>query len=799
MAVIHSLPRQKLSFSRKNLKWRKQHLDWASSMSVANSDMIRSSVAHKKINYDLLNGILHMEDLERILNPYSQKTSLIPDSIPHYPIMNSKLNVLRGEESKRVFDYRLVITNPNAVSQMAEEKRKVAYELLMQMMQDENLQQESQVNRRLDEISKYMKFEWKDMREVRANYLLNHYYKEQNFPITFNDGFVDAMAVAEELYSFDIVGGEPIMERVNPIRLHAYMSGYSNRVEDAQIIVMEDFWSPSKVLDRYGDQLKPKDVDYIERIATKQFSGDADGMDNIDESKGFIYNHMVDDTFGDEFYFDAGGLFGAPLSDASLPYDFNGNVRVIQMRWKSFRAVKFVKSYNAETGEADYGFYPETYKCREELGETEEIRWINEAWEGTLIGKDVYVNMRPRLVQYNKMSNPSFCSLGIVGTVYNLNESRPFSLVDMMKQYNYLYDFIHYRLDHIIARNWGKIVRLDLAKVPKGWQVEKWMYYAQVNGLAVEDSFKQGNSGIATGKLAGAMNNASSGVIDAEYGNSIQMYMNLLEYIKGDMGEVAGISRQREGQIANRETVGGVERSNLQSSYITEWLFLQHDDVKKRAIEMFIETTKIALKGRSKKFKYLLPDGAEVLMEIDGDEFAESDYGLIVDSGNGMQELRSNLDRLAQAALQNQVLDFSTLTKIYSSVSLAEKQRMIEEGEENMRRLAEEQQQQQAELAQQKMQMDAQQNEAKMQQEDMLNKRDNDTRIQVAEINAVAEAQRFAMMNHDFEDGIDSPKNAMEMEKLKEQIREFDAKMKLDREKLALDRKKASQTKTPSK
>ena len=221
--------------------------------------------------------------------------------------------------------------------------------------------------------------------------------------------------------------------------------------------------------------------------------------------------------------------------------------------------------------------------------------------------------------------------------------------------------------------------------------------------------------------------------------------------------------------------------------------------MKKRAIEMFVETAKIALKGRSKKFKYLLPDGSEVLMVIDGDEFAESDYGLVVDSGNGMQELRSNLNTLAQAALQNQVLDFSTLTKIYSSVSLAEKQRMIEEGEENMRRRAEEQQQQQAELAQQQMQMEAQQNEAKMQQEDLLNKRDNDTRIQVAEINAVAEAQRFAMMNRDFEDGIDSPKNAMEMEKLKEQIREFDAKMKLDREKLALDKKKASQAKTTSK
>lgn len=583
------------------------------------------------------------------------------------------------------------------------------------------------------------------------------------------------------------------MEKINPVRLHAYQSGYSNRLEDAQIIVLEDFWSPAKVIDRFSDQLSSKDIDYIERIATKQFSADYDSMDTIDERKGFIQNHMIDDTFGDEFYFDAEGLFGAPLGDSGLPYDFNGNVRVIQMRWKSYRAVKFVKSYNAETGQEDYGFYPETYKCRKDLGEEEEVRWINEAWEGTLIGKDIYVNMRPRPVQYNRLSNPSECSLGIVGTVYNLNESRPYSLVDMMKQYNYLYNYIHYRLDHIISRNYGKIVRLDLAKVPKGWTVEKWMHYAAVNGLAVEDSFKQGNAGAALGKLAGAMNNASSGVIDAEYGNTIQMYMNLLEYIKGDMGEIAGISRQREGQIANRETVGGVERSNLQSSYITEWLFLQHDDVKRRAAQMFIETAKIALRGRSKKFPYILPDGSEVLMEIDGDEFAECDFGLVCDSGNDTQKLMANIEQLAQAGLQTQALDFSTIMRLFSSTSLAEKQRLIEDGEQEMQRRNEQVRQQEMEAAQRQAQMEQEEKMAELQQQDVLNQRDNETKIKVAEINAVAEAQRFAMMNHDFDDGIDSPKNAMEMEKLREQIREFDAKMKLDREKLAIERKKANQ------
>lgn len=38
------------------------------------------------------------------------------------------------------------------------------------------------------------------MREIRANALLNHYVKELNIPLIFNKGFMDAMAVGEEIY-----------------------------------------------------------------------------------------------------------------------------------------------------------------------------------------------------------------------------------------------------------------------------------------------------------------------------------------------------------------------------------------------------------------------------------------------------------------------------------------------------------------------------------------------------------------------------------------------------------------------
>ena len=785
MSEFINLPPQQLPFHRKTKKWRKQIVDWADSKTFFNYSPVRNSVIHKKINYDLLNGKLHMQDLEMVINPENQSAGFIPDKIQHYPIMNSKLNVLRGEESKRVFDFRVIITNPNSISEIENAKKEELLQRLQQMMAN-SAQSEEEFNQELEKLNDYFTYEWQDYREIRANALLNHYVKEYNMPLLFNNGFMDAMTVGEEIYQCDIVGGEPVIMKVDPLKIRIFKSGYSNKIEDADMIILEDYWSPGQVIDTFYDVLTQKDIEYIEKAPYTLGQASADSMDNIDDRAGFVNNYMIGDeiTSQEGFFWDPLGTADG-VNSSLLPFDMVGNIRVLRVYWKSRRRIKKVKSYDPETGEEIFNFYPETYVIDKDNGEEEQILYISEAWEATKIGEKIYVNMRPKVVQYNKLSNPSRCHFGIVGSIYNLNGNRPFSLVDMMKNYNYLYDVVHDRLNKFMAKNWGKILRLDIAKIPKGWNIEKWMYYAKANGLAVEDSFREGNIGAATGKLAGAMNNASSGIIDAEFGNSIQSQINLLEFIKMEMSDVAGISRQREGQISNRETVGGVERATLQSSHITEYLFIQHDDVKKRALECFLETAKIALKGRSKKFQYILSDSSMRVMDIDGDEFAESDYGLLVDNGQGTQELSQKLDMLAQAALQNQTLSFSTIMKLYNSSSLAEKQRIVENDERKIQERNAQAQQQQLEVQQQEAQMKQEAEIAKMELEDTLNQRDNETKILVAQIAASVK------VNQGDTDGIQEPMSEEAREKLKEQIRQFNAKLELDRERLNFDKDKA--------
>jgi uncharacterized protein YfkK (UPF0435 family) len=314
------------------------------------------------------------------------------------------------------------------------------------------------------------------------------------------------------------------------------------------------------------------------------------------------------------------------------------------------------------------------------------------------------------------------------------------------------------------------------------------LYYLNINGIAVENSFKEGEIGRATGVLSGQMNNASSGVIDASLGTEIQQYISLLEWIANKIGELAGISKQREGQISNRETVGGVERATLQSSHSTEWLFVTHESVKCRVLECLMETAKICLRGRKKKFEHILPDGSKVLVEIDGDVFAECDWGIVVDNSNGAQELNQKLDMLAQAALQNDKLDFSTITDLYSTSSMADKRRSIKSNEQKRLAQAQQQQQQEMQIAQQQQQYNMQMAQLKMQQELQMNRENNETKILVAQINASAEEKRYAMIQE--ETGITREQEVeFKQKQLELDAKQFDAKLALEKEKLKTDAK----------
>lgn len=766
-----NFPPQNIPESKKNKEWKEQCVKWAENASIAFSDLIRKNVKDQKINYDLVNGILDIKDMEDLINPYSLESTYIPDNIQHYPIINSKLNVLRGEEIRRPFDYQVIVTNPTAISKIEEDKINAVQQSLLAVLQQES-QSEEEFQQQAQELAKKYS-SWQDLREIRGNFLLNHYAKELDFPLLFNQGFMDAMIIGEEIYRCDIVNGEPTLERLNPLRVRAFKAGNSSNLEDSDIIVIEDYWPLSKIYDHYYDDLKPGD---LKKLENSVYSDNSDS-ENINNILSEYFLELEDET-----------IESAINGDVIRPYDRGGNIRVLQVYWKSRRRLKKVTSIDPDTGEMVTNLMPEDYVIDKDLGETEKVISINEAWEGTLLGKDVFVNIRPRKIQYNRLSNPSKCHFGIIGSVYSINENSPYSMVDMMKQYNYQYNLVHDKLNKLVQDNLGKVIQLDFAKMPDDWQVDKWLYYLKTSHIAVVDSFNEGNRGASLGKLSGALNNNMAGSIDMDLSNAIASHIQLLESIKAEMGEVAGISRQREGQIYNRETVGGVERSNLQSSTITEWLFATHDNLKKRVLECFLETAKIALKGTTTKFQHILPDQSLQLMMIPGDEFAECDYGLVVDSSSATNNLNMKIDQLAQAALQNQALSFSSILKLYSSASVAEKINMITQNEIEMQQATQQRQEQEMQMQQQMQQKELEHRQLEMQLKDTINQRDNETRLKIAMLQA---EHNYNQMVFRTDDDAFSEEEQLTLQQNEEHFnKELAFKEKQLREKMELEYKK---------
>lgn len=194
------------------------------------------------------------------------------------------------------------------------------------------------------------------------------------------------MIVGEEMYQCTIVGGEPTIERLNPMKVRIFKSGYSNKIEDADMIILEDYWSPGRIYDTYYDVLSKSDIKYLETFPDHFSQGAVDDMDNIDDRYGWVNSHMITDVISDStMFFDPFGQYSDSVSNELLPFDMNGNVRVIRVYWKSRRKIKKIKFFN-EDGEEDFTFMPERYIPNEDNGEEEEIFWINEAWEGTKIG-----------------------------------------------------------------------------------------------------------------------------------------------------------------------------------------------------------------------------------------------------------------------------------------------------------------------------------------------------------------------------------------------------------------------------
>lgn len=767
----YNFPKQKISSKEKNDEWAKQCIDSASALIFSKNERIRQTMYNKRINYNLANDILDEDEINRMFNPFGIKYGDFPTSTHNYNKLMSKIDLLVGEESKRNFDWKIVGTNSDSFNAFMEKKAEMLFNICMEELQNANFD-ENKVKDRITKLNKYLNYDYQDLQELVASKLLEYIFLEQKLKYKFNEGFKDLLICGEELYRIDIVSNNVIITRVNPLNLFTIRNGASNKLDDAEVIVEMGYYPVGRVVDEFYEYLTPKNIEELEDTLNNSTSGNFTNYGSTspvwalpDVTTSTDNSPYQTNSMGTDYY--------------SAFYNQQGECRVVRVRWKSRRKV-YKLTYFDETGIQQEKIVSEFYKPNKNLGETTKELWINEWWEGTKIAGGIYVKMQPRPVQIRNINNAAICHSGYVGNYYNINDNKVMSLMDRMKPFQYLYNLMWKKLELVLGRYNGAIVTLNLAAKPNNWDTEKWLYYMQAMGLLVQDPFNEGLSGVAQGKLAGNYNTFNPQVLDNQVGNYIQSMIQILSFIEKQIGDISGITQEREGSVQNVDTLGGVERSVTQSSHITEPYFMCHEELKLRVLQVTLEALKIAFKGSKKvKIQYILDDLGRQVIEFDAEDFASSEFGLNFTSGNKVTELQQLYKQLAQSMIQNDKISISAIMDIYNDPSLASIRRKIESSEEN--KSNEIQQQQQA-------QFKAQQDQIAQQQQFEVTEREKDRELEREKIQMDYE---IALLNLEHQkeerdynnDGIEDDKNyELNKEKLNKDVELKRKKLENDRD-----------------
>lgn len=742
----YSLPPQKISSKRKGKEWGEQSVDAIINLSSQTLTNNRSSKYNKQINYDLYNSIFQEKDFDYVLNPMGLKGNYtaVATKMKNYNIIRPKIELLKGEEMKRPFNFRVRATNGEVVSERQDEKRKAILQHLQQnMVPTEEGQQP------LDEIEKYFKTEYIHPREVTANQILEYGVQAEELEKKFNAGWEHALISSEEVYYVGTHNNEPKVRTVNPLNFDYDKTIELRSIEDAQWAKEERWLSMGEVIDMYSEYLSEDEVKRLDKGEVGY------PMNKMNYYPGFAYamNEMEGNTINNN------------NSDQNNSYGGNrtgSHCYVANVCWKSLRKIGFFSYTDPRTGKTEETLVDEEFKLTEEmlaLGGTLRWQWINEVWEGTRIGQDIYCNIRPISNQFRDLNNPGATKLPYIGYVYNSVNSMSTSLVDLVKPHQYTYMVTWWRLEQELAKAKGKKLVMDYSKFPKsmGMSMDEWMYHLDNTGVVWINSMEEGRKGDPDS--ANPANTMTS--MDMALSQVVGQYMEVLREIENQVDRITGVSRQRESDIQSSETVGGVERAIQQSTHITEPWFYYHNAVKQKVLNAYIYNFR-QTSNENKKLQYIVNDIEASIIEIDGTEFDDTNFNVFVSDSIRDHAIKQKLEGLAQIALQQEKVKFSDIIKIYKTNSISEVEGRIvsSENEFEQRQQAAVEQAQQAEAAQAEA---LRAHEKEIRDEESLQKQlDRENKIEIEIIKALGFSENTDVNANGMPDVIEQGKFALE-------------------------------------
>lgn len=801
MKNTKSFPAQKLPMSKKTQAWKEACVDYvvgAGDSGFGGNGRSRSD--EMQTYYDLYNSIYNEKDLKYVTNPFKQDDGF-PAMAQDYNIIKPYVDQLLGEETKRPFNFHPQRTSDIAASEMQEKAKEMLMDYIQATIASKlSPEQAARYEQALatgeiqtpEAIAKYLQKDYKDIAETEAYHALQFLKRKLNLTHEFYKGWKDALIGGEEIYYVGVINGDPYVERVNPMYFDYEHSLDLEFIDDAAWCRRKMIMSATDIYDRFYDKMSERQLnELLELIDQRPGAGNNPEIRKTSMDYESIKLHKIN-SFTDN------------------PFDVD-HITVYHCCWKSFKKIGFVTLLNPETGEAEEFQVDEDYKVTG-TEQSVEWDWIIEVWEGYRIGDDMYIGIQPIEYQHISADNPNSQKLPYTGVVYNNTNSKPRSLVSMMKPLQYMYIVVWYRLELALSRDKGKVAVMDITQIPKSMNIDvnKWMHYLSALGVAFINPYDEGWDipGREGGKPS-QFNQLSSW--DLTMSNVIAEYIQLMQKIEDMVAKLTGITPQRQGQIAASELVGNTNTAVSMSYHITEPWFWNHNQVKRRVLTMLLNTSKAAWKDNKRYLNYILDDATRAFVQL-SDNFFYEDMDIFVDDSTKNQQYIDQLKQLLQPAMQNgaSLLDIAEIITLDNMSMIKNRLEEIEQ-----KRMEQMQQQQQAEQ-QAQQQMAEQQNQLK-EEELMLKEaeldlekykvdqdrykaeQDNATKITVAQINSYRGAENMDQDMNGIPDPIEIGKQALEQQKINSDIatkqlelnnkrREIEQKREAENKKIQLEK-----------
>ena len=634
-------PSQQLTWSQKvanNYKWFKATADYY----ISQSGMFHyGNESYTEINqlYDVYNNEFPASWFTHITNPLAAKNPLhkrYPAKIRSTNILRTNIDQLVGEYYRRPFVYQVVNRGEDGynryTSQLQQKLAQNMTEHFIALIQQEALQrgipmeeipQPEEIEMPWDVQEKH-KLSYKDALAVDGQRWLTRALDEYRIHRKRRQMFLDWMVAGYACSYKNIEHNDLVYDRVDVREIDYDKSPNQEFIEDGEWVVRREWLTLSDVVDRFYEDLSKQDLLELDR-------------------RPFLFSV-------DTFHAHLSTVYG----------DVNrGKIPVYHCQWKARKKINTLMSID-ENGELIEEIVDEDHIPAE--GEEMESMWGNEVYEVWRIGKDMYVNARAVPVQRNSMNNFSSCKLSYNGAKFSPTARGTFSILKQGVPFQTLYIIVTYQLEKFIAKNKGKILLVDKNAIPnsKGWDEEKFFWYAEANGWGLLNRNQPG--------VDKSWNQYQ--VLDMSTFRDIKELIEIQNYLRDQWDITLGFNAQRKGQVMASSQSGATAQATFQSNIVTDLLFLGFEDFMESDLQGLVDLSRfLNVNGTKGLYNGTIYD--QEILNIDPNSYCSADLGILLSRSPLEQDKVTTMKQLLLPLVQNGVKP-SVLAEIIEANNMAE-------------------------------------------------------------------------------------------------------------------------------